>query len=540
MNGGCMNGFSRRWVGDIRWEIRPGVEDHLIYLLEEFNRSRQDRRVMGLRDIPENADAFKLKTNRPGLAGELFVKVFSTGGVERYLRPLSKSAARQEWEMACEHSRRGLPVARHLAWGVKKSVLFPSEEYVVQESLTGLDPLPEYLQSTFLPKLPGVRPQDKRRLIKDLASLVRRMHDRGISRPAMAPRNIMAAPRSGGGVNLVFVDLAEARLRKERKGFSLDERVLELARFHKSFSPLLSQSYRLRFYREYFRDDELSHARLHELVKQIMDLSNRLARSEEKGVNQAVRKRKDPFFWFDYNGDRVFMRKPLYQNSVLEIVDKSNNGEAMNRVRVKRVKGGTPLELLLLRPETKGEAPRGYSHARWGFLMSALMDHHGVFHYRVMAALEKRDGPGFMLTAVPGRGDYNLAEYLARRVAEEFSGLYWDRKFFVRVARFMMNLHELGWYFPRPSGDDIWVRTTEDNTHEVRLLTLHKLRPLPQAERETPLRNIFDLWRVLPISQADGIMLAEEYMRYSPRFSGERKKWTKKFMEWQLVEMGHP
>ncbi|MFO8057353.1 MAG: hypothetical protein R6V10_08670, partial [bacterium] len=76
-------------------------------------------------------------------------------------------------------------------------------------------------------------------------------------------------------------------------------------------------------------------------------------------------------------------------------------------------------------------------------------------------------------------------------------------------------------------------------THEVRLLTLHKLRPLLRHRPELYLRNIFDLWHVLPISQADGIVLAEEYMRFSPYFGGQRKQWLKKFMEWQLVEMGH-
>ncbi|MFO8057912.1 MAG: lipopolysaccharide kinase InaA family protein, partial [bacterium] len=522
MRGGGLNGFPRRRIGDIRWEIQPGMEDHLLYLLEEFNRSRQDRRLMGLRDTPAGADAFKLKTNRPGLAGELFVKVYPRQGRDRYLGLLGQSTARREWKMAFEHTRRGLPVARHLARGVRGNPVAPSEEYVVQESLTGLEPLSEYLHSTFLPELPGVRPQDKRRVIKDLAELVRKMHDRGISRPGMDPKNIMAAPRSGGGVSFVFVDLARARLRKERKGFSPEERLLELARFHKSFSPLLSQSYRLRFYREYFRQDDLDHSDFQEMVKKIITLSSRLARREEKYVTRAVKQREDPFFWCDYNGERVFMRKPLYQNSVLEIVDRTNQGEALNRVRVKRVGGEPPVELLLLKLDAGTNAGPRHGPPRRGFIMSALLDHHGISHYRVMAALQKKDGSGFMLSSVPGRSDYNLAEYLARRVAEEFSGLYWDRKFLIRVARFMMNLHEAGWYFPRPAGDDIWIRTTEDNTHEVRLLTLHKLRPLLRHRPELYLRNIFDLWHVLPISQADGIVLAEEYMRFSPYFGGQR------------------
>jgi len=177
--------------------------------------------------------------------------------------------------------------------------------------------------------------------------------------------------------------------------------------------------------------------------------------------------------------------------------------------------------------------------AQWAFLVSAIMDYHGLPQFRVMAAVEPRAGDeGYYLTAQPGKGEHYLAEYLARRVAEEFSGLAWDRGFLVRIARFLLRLHELGWYFPEPSGLDLWVRYSEDGTHELRLFNLHRLRRLEASDRSVLLRNLFDLWRVLPISQADGQLLAEEYLRFSPAFADDRRDWLQRFMDWQLESAG--
>jgi hypothetical protein len=437
--------------------------------------------------------------------------------------------------MASEYKSRGLPVAAHLARGVRRHSTFTLEEYLIQESLTAYESFDLFFNTTFRPELPGVRPEDKRRVIRELAGLIRKMHDRGVSRPDIEPRNIMATPRSGGGVKLVFVDLHRSFLRRTGKSFTINDRVLELARFHKSFSRLFSQSYRIRFYREYFTPDGLKPREFQELVKRIVSLSGKLARSEEPSVIKAVYRREGPFFWFEADQRRIFLRKPIYQNSLMEVFEKLDSADDRTRVRVKQVGGAPPVELLLVKCGPEADLPRDAgSPAGWAFLVSAMMDHHGLSHYRVMAAAEsKTNGSGYMLSLTPGRGEYNLAEYLARRMAEEFSGLTWDRRFLIRLARFALSLHEAGWQFPRPSGEDFWVRYTDAGTHELRLFNLQNLRRLSLEDGGAQLRNLFELWSVLPTSRADGLMMAEEYMRFSRTLATERRKWLRKFMEWQ-------
>jgi hypothetical protein len=410
------------------------------------------------------------------------------------------------------------------------------EEYLIQESLTGCAPFEEFFHNTFRPELPGVGPGEKRRVIAELASLVRRMHDRGISRPNLEPRNLMAAPRPGGGVKLMFVDLGQARPRSAETGLSREERVRELAQFHINFCPLFSQGYCIRFFREYFAPDRLDRQEFRELVKRIVDLANRRARQHEQTVVRAVAQRKGGFFWFTTQKYKIFLRKPLYQNALLELAPKLAGADNQGRVRVKQVRGLPPQELTLVKCARMEDLPAGAENAaHWAFVVSAIMEYHGMAHFKVMAAVEvKGEEESYYLAVPPGKGEHYLAEYLARRVAEEFSGFSWDRRFLLRIARFILALHELGWHYPSPTERDLWVRSTDQGTHQIRLFNLHQLRQLPPSSPDFLLKNLFHLWRVLPLSQPDGLMLAEEYLRFSRRVAGDRHQWLHRFLEWQM------
>jgi hypothetical protein len=220
----------RKRVGDVEWELVPGMEETLLPLLEELDKPRGGHDKWVYREDPAGANIFTVKTNRPGLAPELFVKVYRGQGLARLGSGLKRSPSSREWRMASEYKSRGLPVAAHLARGVRRHSTFTLDEYLIQESLTAYESFDLFFNTTFRPELPGVRPEDKRRVIRELAGLIRRMHDRGVSRPGIEPRNIMATPRSGGGIKLVFVDLHHSFLRRPGKSFTINDRVLKLAR----------------------------------------------------------------------------------------------------------------------------------------------------------------------------------------------------------------------------------------------------------------------------------------------------------------------
>ncbi len=530
------DGFTRKRVGAVWWRLAPGMDEALLPILEDLGKRREYHPALGEIGTSSVKSVRRIKANRPGLAGELTVKTYSESSPFSTLTGTAAASAEKEWEMAREHSRRGLPAPSHLAMGKRKGKWGAREYILILESPTSHERFDDFFRTTFRPELPSARPMDKRRVISDLAGLLRRMHDRGISRPKIEPGNILAAPRSGGGVHFIFVDLGQSLVRRSKKGISVEERTLELARFHKSFSPLFSQGYRIRFYREYFSPDNLSSREFRELVKKIVDLSARLAIRDEPGVEKKVRQRVDPYFWFVTRDHRVFLRKPVYQNSIIESLDKLEAAENRVRIRIKMIRDANMIEVMARKLSPPPDRARGVAGAaEWAFIMSAIMEHHGVSHYRVMAAIEpKGDQGGITLEIPPGRGEYNLAEYLARKVAEEFSGAPWDRRFLIRVASFLLNLHNLGWRFPQPSGDDLWVRYTEEGTHEIRLSNLQRMRRFNPSDAEERLRNLLALRLALPISQSDGIVLAEEYLRFSRAHSSDRPGWRKRFLEWQL------
>jgi hypothetical protein len=244
----------------------------------------------------------------------------------------------------------------------------------------------------------------------------------------------------------------------------------------------------------------------------------------------------EPFFWFKSGQNIIYLRKPLYQNSLLSSLDKIEGAKDRTRIRIKCVRDTSMVEVFVMKCRYEKNLPasaKGPAH--WAFLVSAIMEHHGISHYGVMAAVEnKNKEKGMVLSKLPGRGEYNLAEYLARKVADEFSGNIWDRKFLIRVARFIKSIHDLGWYFPNPSGDDIWVRYTDEGTHELRLSNLSSMRRFSHGDNEIRIKNLFEIWKVLPISQADGQVLSEEYLRFSRRLIPESESWAEKFSQWQL------
>ncbi len=531
------SGMVRKRVGGVNWEMPAEMEEILSPILDELGKpvGGHDRRFF--RDDPRGASIYTVKTNRPGLAGELFVKVHRWPRGRMFQNLLrGKTNMAREWKMAAEHARLGIPAPAYLARGERRRGPVVMEEFLIQESLTSFESFDEFFRTTFLPELPGARPQDKRTVIRELAALIRGMHDRGVARNEIEPRNIMAAPRPGGGARLVMRDLEKSRLHRSGEPFGRDRRIAELARFHMNFGRLFSQSYRIRFYREYFAPDNLTDVEFRELVKKIVDLSSQTARNEEPRILSDIEARRYPFFWFEKGDRRVYLRKPLYQNSLLEALAKTDGGDDRFAVKIKRVGEASPREYMAVRCEAPDfMSASANSAARRAFYVSAILDHHGIGHFNARAAAEKKDDrDGWIFISIPVRGEYNLAEYLARRVAEEFSGIAWDRKFLIRVARFLLALHEAGWYFPEPTGDDLWVRYTEEGRHEIRVFNLHRLARIDVNDGRAQLMNLLKLWTVLPISQADGLMLAEEYIRFQRLLAPDRGQWIRRFREWQL------
>ncbi len=532
----------------MRWRIRANMFEGLDPLLDELGEPHDNPRYSVYKDDPAGSMVFTVKINRPGIPGELFVKVYREKSIFRRLWSLvNETPAHREWRMAEEHYKRGLPVAAYLAFGRRHRGWLKTEELLVQESLTNYRPFHEYFRTTFRPELPGADLEHKRRVISDLAGLFRRMHDQGIIREDLEPKNLMATRKGRGRLSMIFVDLDKTRSKPTRRtpAPAQSRRIEAMASFNMAFAPLLSQGYRIRFLRDYFKPDGLNSNDFADVVRKIMDHSEQLSRTKAAKLLKGAYRGRSPHFSFTAGDWRAWIRKPLYQNSLLDILDDLPQTVKDRKLVKVHMTGETePRKVQVIACQPASDlARRWISAAKWGYLMAAALEFRRTKHRRVLAAVEARHRAwakeSYLLVEVPPQFTYNLAEYLARKVADEFSGIPWERSILSRLARVLLNLHEMKLIYREPRGDDIYVMRTETGAHEFLLSNLHSLRSNVSLNMDTAVAHIAGLFSVLPISEADGIMVVEEYLRYSRRFREQRSEFLKRFRlkarEWMLT-----
>ena len=530
---------TRRAAGGVLWRIRPEFAGPLEPILADLALPVHNPRHTVFKDSPGGTAIFTFQPNRPDLPAELFVKIYRyPDWPSRLRRLLGSSPALQKWEIAAAHEERNLPAALHLARGERRRLGWVREDIVLQEAPVNYHAFDEYFRTTFRPELPGALPEHKRQMIQDLARLIRRMHDRGIVRPELEPRNIMAARRPGGGVALSFVDLAQAQLRGGSGPISFSERLESLAHFNETFAPLLNRGYRMRFFREYFAPDQLSAAEFSRRIHRIVDRSELIGRHHMLLARREVRERRPPYYWFCAGDYRVFLAEPLYQNDLMEMFALLPKAAAERSwLRLKLVGEPRPLEALVIAcPPAPDLARRWLSPAGSAFRLAAGLRSRRVPHRTVVAAIEARHRawakPSWLLLERPASpGAVNLAEYLARKVADEFSGLPWDRTVLPRLARFLIWLQDMGLGHAQASGENIWIQRTASGAHDFLVGDLHLLRDSARPSLSAAVQYLADLFAALPISETDGWIVVEEYLRYSRRFRPRADEFRSRFRE---------
>ena len=168
-------------------------------------------------------------------------------GARHLFRP---SPAVRAWIAAGALQVRGLPTPRPIA--VMETVRFGlvRHGYFVAERIDGASHLHDHVNEHLAPTPEPDQHRHKRRLVRELARLVRRLHQRQLSQRDLKATNILVAG-SDDRPALYLVDLDG--LRVCWAPLSVAQRVQNVARLHVSFHdhPLLSRTDRLRFLRHY-------------------------------------------------------------------------------------------------------------------------------------------------------------------------------------------------------------------------------------------------------------------------------------------------
>ena len=186
-----------------------------------------------------NAQAIKQNPVRSVLllpdAPNMIIKHYKVRGVAdivKYLFRRSKAVSESQGERACR--KADIPVPDVLAWGENRRFGLLREACLIESRIVDAVGLGQYIGKHLATAPSSHRAQTMR----DIGSLLAKIHNAGLSHPDFHPGNILVQPNVSGDAKLFVIDLHSIRpLRLLRSG----RRARDLAKLYHSLSSMTNQ-----------------------------------------------------------------------------------------------------------------------------------------------------------------------------------------------------------------------------------------------------------------------------------------------------------
>jgi tRNA A-37 threonylcarbamoyl transferase component Bud32 len=197
----------------------------------------------------------------PEAGGALFfLKVYRYRRIKRIVTSLWRRSHALVEDAALRHLRDvGLPAVEPVVAGSHRRGLVLESAYVLTRGVEGAVGLDAFLEGFFAgPRTPtwAVR---RRRLLDDLADLVRRMHEAHFFHYDLKFRNILVRESEAGDLTWFLIDFPKGRLISPRRTRAQRAaRIWDLACLDKHAPRWFSRADRLRFFHRYREADRLS------------------------------------------------------------------------------------------------------------------------------------------------------------------------------------------------------------------------------------------------------------------------------------------
>ena len=468
----------------------------------------------------------------------VIIKIYRHAKVGDWIKAnLTSSKARKEWKITTAAAERGLRTVVPVAYGERRKGGILRESYLMTVRLFDCLTLEEALFSPDGELRSGAL--ERREILVLLASLLRRMHDRGIYHRDLHPGNFLVG-RTGAGTRCIYLlDLHRASL---RRSLSLYGRVKSLAQFNMIASLALSNSERLLFFRSYFGDDRPWKNRRRWLLE-IIDRYTRRSRWKlwKKRQKRCLRSNKY-FMRLNFAGMKGFARRGEWCGEMAEILIGPHGGEEtlLKRSRSKEltekrlVLEGVEKTLVVKHYRRK----RGLKALRYIIRRSpALRSWRGAYMLSIrnirtveaVAALEERKGPRvlgdsyFISDKIPGAE--NLVSFVGNRRSDRAAAL-------IGAARFLRNVHDRGIYHADMKATNILVRRGGGGRLEFFLTDLDHVSAGLHVSEKRVLRNLFQLNKSFP--SLERLSLRDRYRFLSAYCGPYRRNRLRRL--WKAVE----
>jgi len=511
-----MNFKSYRW-GRWRWQVAEEYYDifpEIASLCANIEEA-EPARIISARS---NEIWLELRAEHKGFSEPLWARVIEHSLPNAFfwrkppLQSIFKKSIAIYEKMTC--------VPKPVAYGFKTKRLGGEREIFIFESLNHYRSLPLYLRENFIPKEVEFHPLEKRKRLAEILEQFERILKAGIIPKPDAELEQVFYRIEKERFNIIFsqpefLNLYSFAGKKQEQEF--------LAWLAFQLKPYLSRTYWMRFFRIYCSKKEPAGIHISPFLKELSNFSKKIAQKQVRKEEEAIWRKKEPYFWFVWRGYRVFLYQVIDQNQVIKILPElgflSRKG---SKIRLKLKGKREPEECDLVAVE---EDRRQKLTARDAFFLAPFLRIYGIpFQTPLMAVESLSAQSGSYLIYEPlSSSAMSLSEYLARLLADELSGKSWDRRFLLRLAHFLIEVFRLGLIFQKPRGDEIWVEESAEGErfYLSHLERIKKLKKINIAELKNAL---FELLGSLLLPESDAFLVLEEFIRHFEGFKERRKE----------------
>lgn len=539
--------FIRIKKDGVTWTTTPEYQ----FLVESLNGSLSDAEKGEV--IKSSSIRRVLAVEVPHAAGkkmEVFVKHHRRLALKEAFKDLIHiSKAHNEWRLTSQIAACGVPTVTPLAFGERRRFGFLRESYFVSKRIVACETLHDLVKRESGKTHPPSFAARKREFILRLARLIALIHQKGIDHRDLHAGNILI--ESNGDLNFYLLDLDRAKIHAR---LSRRRRMVALSQFAMFFALYVSRADRLRFFKEYYRQDPTPWSGYQEWARRIelktQKMTNRLYRRRDKGCLEESKH----FRRFEVPPYTGHFRKQVVRGTLAELLrnpDKlfrESKAEPLKRSREKTVKRfplaihGQTIDVIMKRYSTVGLWGRLKDFLRMSKGKKSWYASNALYQRRIPTALplacveEKRFGlvrkSYFFYEFVPH--SFVLALYLKHRFAPPLSTSQrrMKRSLARQCAHFVRHLHERGIYHADLKASNILIRENGAGEFEFYLIDLDNVKICSRVNRYPRYRNLMQLNKSFLdrriMTRTDRLTFLLAYLRFCSRDRRElRRIWNR-------------